>query len=264
MRSVRALGTTSVAWAAMTVALMLITYDAAAQGTSPATLHGQIVDSITGVPMAGVLLRMDTGPQTLSDDRGRFRLDGLAPGPHLYAIMTADCRISWGEVLLAVGGLHEQDLRLAAVPGTERRVAREEVERRRSEGKLVTAAEIESMGARTLGDIIRRMSPRMVGTTTMAGAATPVRARAQNSFLDDGVEPVVVIDGVRAPDPSQALDRIHPSEVYTLEVLEGAAEGWIYGSDGAAGVIRVTTWKSHGGEAQPSVDECVVPDFPRR
>jgi hypothetical protein len=264
MRSIQVLRGTAIASTLVGVGLLGLSMDVAAQDPAPATLEGQVLDSITDAPMAGVLIRLDSGAEALSDDRGRFRIEGLAAGPHMYAVMTADCRVSWGQVLLASGQVHERSVRLAAVPGTERRVAREEVERRRSEGRLVTAAEIESMSVRTLADIIRRVSPRMVGSTAMAGAATPVRARAQSSFLEDGMEPVVVIDGVRAPDPAQALDRVHPSEVYTMELLEGAAGGWMYGSDGAAGVIRVTTWKSHGGEARPSLDGCVVPNFPRR
>ncbi len=55
-----------------------------------AVFEGQIVDSITGDPIEGVLVRMDTGGETFTDVRGEFRFVGLPQGRRLFALLTAD------------------------------------------------------------------------------------------------------------------------------------------------------------------------------
>ncbi len=102
----------------------------------------------------------------------------------------------------------------------------------------------------------------MVGTSSAVGAVAPIRSRSRNSFSDDGMEPVVVVDGVRASDGSRMIHSIDPSDVALLELLPGAVAGWEYGSDGAAGVIRVTTLNGRSVVGEPDTEGCRVPDFP--
>ncbi|HZD03607.1 MAG TPA: TonB-dependent receptor plug domain-containing protein, partial [Longimicrobiales bacterium] len=116
----------------------------------------------------------------------------------------------------------------------------------------------------SLAEVIRRVAPNMVGSPGgQFGQSTKVRGRTQNSFITPEPEPVVVVDGVRVEDASTALDLIRPSDVRTLEVLPGAAAGWQFGSSGAAGVIRVTTFRGGTQSSPPGVENCTVPDFPR-
>lgn len=244
----------------------LLTAGLSAQEPPAATLEGEVVDSVTGQPVAGVLLRLDSGPQTLSDEDGRFRLVGLEPGPHMFAVLTHDCRIMWSEVELTPGQVSRVEVRLASAFGTRVEREREQAERRRSEGKLVTAEEIEEMNATSLADVIRRVKPTMIGAPRgTVGAPTSVSGRSRNSFLSatGASEPVVVVNGVRVAHGAQALDFIRPSEVETLELLPGAAAGWEFGSAGSAGVIRVTTRRGdYRALSRSGAEGCVVPDFP--
>lgn len=236
----------------------------------PATVEGHVVDSLTGRPIPGVLVRLDTGAETFSSSEGRFRLTDVPPGAHMLALLTADCRVNWREVDLEPGDVSSLTVRLSLPFGVAARQAREAAERRRSEGTLVTAEEIQEMNAVTLADVIRRLEPTMIGNpANMVGSATSVSGRSRNSFTSrtGAEEPVVLIDGVRATDGSRALAEIHPSDVGTLELLPGAAAGWEFGSAGSAGVIRVTT-RRHGDAAAPGrvtdgPGGCVVPGFPR-
>jgi hypothetical protein len=232
-----------------------------------ATLEGQVVDSLSGEPMSGVLVRMDSGPETLSDLDGRFRLLGLASGSHVVALLTEDCRVAWSEVDLEAGAATDVVVRLTVPPGSEEAREREAAERRRAEGRVVTAEEIAKMNAVSLTDVIRRVEPTMVSSPVgYPGAPSPLSGRSPNSLSAPSGEnePVVVIDGVRVADGSRTLQTIDPSDVETLELLSSAAGGWEFGSAGASGVIRVTTRK--GGEHRLSggVEACQVPSFPRR
>ncbi|MDX1492707.1 MAG: TonB-dependent receptor plug domain-containing protein [Longimicrobiales bacterium] len=231
---------------------------------STVVLRGIVLDSASAQPIPGVLVKMDTGPEAMTSNQGRFELRGIAPGPHLVAVLSADCRVNWMDV--DVTSDPESEVRFIISRGptsAEERLASDE--RRRSQGKLVTRAEIQEMRLRSLAEVIRRVEPTMVGRSASLGAATPIRGRSRNSFSDEAMEPVVVVDGVRASDGSRLIHSIDPSDVALLEVLPGSAGGWEYGSDGAAGVIRVTTVRGLGarvatGEATP--ESCVVPDFP--
>ncbi len=233
-----------------------------AQVELSATLQGQVVDSVTGKPMEGVLVRIDTGPEVFSDVDGRYRLRGLRPGHHMLALLTADCRVNWGSVLLIPGVATEASFKLAAPIGTEEEVRREEAERRRSFGRLITREEIERFNPRTLVDVIRRYAPRMVsGTSGQAGSTTGITQRAPNS-LTGVLEPVVVLDGTRMSDAAETINMIRPGEIETLELLPSSSGGWEFGSSGSAGVIRITTRKGAQDLGHSQVEACKVPNFP--
>lgn len=232
----------------------------AAQDPPTAVLDGQVVDSVAGEPIEGVLVRLDVGPEAMTGEDGRFRISGIEPGLRLVALLSADCRVTWSEVTLEPGSVADAVFRLPVMPAAEER--RERQERRRSQGTVLTGDEIDAMHVGSLPDVIRRIEPSMVGSVSMVGEVAPIRSRSRNSFTDEGMEPVVVIDGTRAAEGSRALDSMSPSDVARLEVLPGSSAGWEYGSDGAAGVIRVTTRRGSAGAPEVGSDACVVPDFP--
>ena len=246
----------------------MIGNELAAQASPSAVLEGQIVDSISGDPIPGVLVRMDTGPETFTDERGFFRLTGLAPGRHLFALLTADCRITWRQVDLVEGVVPEVRLRLPPSFGAVAEEARRRGdERRRAQGRTLVASEIDRMHARSVTELVRRLAPDMVssGGTGQVGSNTRLTGRGQASFMPDP-GPVLVVDGARIVDVARTLDYMHPSEVAVLEVLPGAAAGWDFGSNGGSGAIRVTTRKgvATGAPAERASADCIVPAFPVR
>ena len=53
------------------------------RGQTPIALTGQVVDGRTGAPLDKVVAVVeDTGKSAVTDPQGRFRIEGLAPGPH--------------------------------------------------------------------------------------------------------------------------------------------------------------------------------------
>lgn len=242
-------------------AVLAFQQDMAAQEQLSAILEGQVLDSVTGRPMEGVLIRIDTGPEVFSDSDGRYRLIGIRPGRHMLALLTEDCRVNWGSVVLTPGAATEASFELAPPIGMDQEVEREEVERRRSHGKIITREEIRRFNPRRLVDVIRRYAPRMVsGASPQVGAATGLRQRSPSSFTG-ALEPVVVVDGTRVTNGSEAIDMIRPGDVETLELLPSSSGGWEFGSSGSAGVIRVTTRKGTRDRRDSRAPACRVPDF---
>jgi TonB-dependent SusC/RagA subfamily outer membrane receptor len=52
-------------------------------------------------------------------------------------------------------------------------------------------------------------------------------------------QPLLIVDGVR--QPPEALKRLAPDAIQSIEVIKGAAATKLYGPDGANGVIVVTS-----------------------
>jgi len=234
-----------------------------------AVLEGQIVDSISGEPIQGVLVRTDAGPEAYSDARGAFRLSGLPEGRRLLALLSADCRITWGQVDVVEGLPRQVRLRLPPAFGAVGESVRDQDRERRrggGGGRRVEAEEIGRMQVKSTTEVLRRVAPNMVGPlAAMAGASSTIRSGRSRTFTDED-PPVVVVDGVRVHDPNSVLHELPASEVEVLEVLPGSVAGWEYGAAGAAGVIKITLKKGvpDGSPAARPVTECVVPDFPRR
>jgi len=251
-----------------------LTLDVAAQEpttapTSPpvAILEGAIVDSITGQPIEGVMVQLDSGHRTFSDALGSFLFTDLPEGKRLVALLTADCRVTWSEVTVLQRFPRSVEFRLPPAFGAAaEEEQRQEEERMRGGGKRMTAEEIDKVHASNVIELIRRLAPSMVsGLAAEPGATSSLTSGRNYSFLE-GEAPVVVIDGLRIPNPEEVLDDMRPSEVQLLEVMPGAAAGWEFGSSGSGGVIRISLRRGivTGAPERRTAAECVVPGFPRR
>lgn len=234
--------------------------------TPLAYLAGQIVDSVSGDPIPGVLVRTDSGHEAFTDPLGRFELTGLPEGKRLLALMTEDCRITWGQVTVVERFPRDVLFRLPPAFGARAQEDQREAEdRQRTTGRRLEAHQIRDMEARDVMELVRRLAPNMVSPMTGAvGATSSFRpARGRSTSVPD--PPVILIDGVRTPGAEGMLSQMRPSEVEVIEVQPGAAAGWEYGSSGASGVIKITLKKglASGALDRPPSSPCVVPGFSR-
>lgn len=70
-----------------------------------------------------------------------------------------------------------------------------------------------------------------------------IRVRNASALLGSA-EPLFVIDGMPLPRggvPGSALNGINPDDILRIDVLKDAAAAALYGSDGANGVVLITT-----------------------
>lgn len=249
--------------------LLLALPAAAAAQVRPAVLQGQVLSAGNGDAMAGILLRFDSGQETLTDGEGRFLVEALAPGTHEVVLVTPDCRVSGAEVEVAPGTLHRVELFLPATIAA-RAPAGDRERPQSSDALVLTGPELTEMHLPTLTEVVRRVVPSMVGNAGgRVGGHARLQSRSINSLLDRN-PPVVVVDGVRVTDGAEILGLLRPSEVERLEILRGAAAGWEFGSSGSAGAILVTTRSgdvasSSGGTRIPvrgvrDARLCPVPD----
>lgn len=232
-----------------------------------AEFRGQIVDSISGDPIEGVLVRMDSGEASFTDSRGEFHFRGLEQGRRLFALLTADCRVTWSEITVVNGIPRNERFRLPPTFGAVASAQEELVEQRtRTSGRVLEQAEIDGANASSVLELIRRLAPNMVspmqGSPGDVSSLTSARSRSTGARTS---APVVVIDEVRVPGVEGTLSTMRPNEISRLEVQPGAAAGWEYGSSGASGVIKITMRRGIADGQAEKLERlaCVVPDFPR-
>lgn len=87
----------------------------------------------------------------------------------------------------------------------------------------------------------------VMNTDGAPGGNTTIRIRGMNS-INGGNNALVVIDGLQGAD----LNSINPHDIESIEVLKDASATAIYGSQGANGVILITT--KLGKTDKPSID----------
>ena len=78
-----------------------------------------------------------------------------------------------------------------------------------------------------------------------------------NRSINGSNEPLVIIDGVQGGSMSD----LNPNDIESVDVLKDASSTAIYGSQGANGVIIITTKKAEAGKMQVSYDGYVTAAF---
>ncbi len=80
------------------------------------------------------------------------------------------------------------------------------------------------------------------------GSGVDIQIRGITSI--NGTRPLIIIDGVGRDQ--DALSRLNPGDIESIEVLKDASSAAIYGASGGNGVILVTTKKGKSGEITTS------------
>jgi hypothetical protein len=246
---------------AVALAWLPLAAQAPAKPGLPTVVEGLTVDVQSGLPFPNIQLRFDTGERVTSDDAGRYSIDGIAPGHHRVALVTARCNVTFAEVDVAPGEIK----RIAfQVPSEMVGVtpAPEEM-KSRSEGLLYTGQELRDMRAQNTLDALRRIAPEMVGS--VGGQPGMVPSLMGRTRTAAGIsKPLVVVDGIVVNDGARALEELLPDQVASLEILKGASRGWAYGTGAAGGVIKVVTRHGELGHAVQPPDRCDIGDWVHR
>lgn len=96
-------------------------------------------------------------------------------------------------------------------------------------------------GDLTIEDVLRRKSSGLEVGRDPNGDIT-IRIRGAGT-LTAGHDPLVLIDGMRVNNLSSELRVLDPKSIEKVQVLRDVASTSIYGTEGANGVILITTKK---------------------
>lgn len=139
----------------------------------------------------------------------------------------------------------------------------------------INADELLSTGAANIDQALkgRAAGVTAVSTSGQPGGSVSVRVRGQ-STINAGGEPLYVIDGVPMTNTNTGghslglgdalgnsptsgvspLSKLNPNDILSMEILKDASAAAIYGSQGANGVVLVTTKRGKKGDAKFSYE----------
>ncbi len=107
----------------------------------------------------------------------------------------------------------------------------------------ISSIRADSLRDRTATQLEQLIMGRASGVEVLRmGGKISLRVRGAASFMANS-EPLYVVDGVKinAPTFSDAMGGINPADVQRIDILKDAAATAIYGTEGANGVVVITT-----------------------
>ena len=214
-------------------------------------VKGHISD-VSGQPVIGVSIFIKgTSQGTITNVEGNFTLnasDGgtlviscvgyasqeliFSPG-QVFNIILRDEDVSLNEVVVVGYGVQKK----SDITGAVAAVDMDRLE------KIPAANALQAVQGATSGLNITQTSP-------IPGTQPSALIRGQNS-INASSTPYIVVDGVPISKSGGSLNDINPNDIESIEILKDASATAIYGTNGANGVILVTT--KHGLEGKPKV-----------
>lgn len=231
------------------------------------TITGQVVDSRTTQPLAGVqvdVVEAELGGLTQAN--GRFLLPNVPVGTQTLRAQRIGYRTVTQEVVVRAGVTTPVNFQLAVealvldeivVTGTAGQARLREVGNAITQ--INTAGLVEVL--ETTDQLLKSRSPGMAVMTSggTPGSGARIRLRGNVSVAMSN-QPLVYVDGVRLrsdgyPDSSlptenvvrgpnssnTPLNDINPSDIERIEIIKGPAATTLYGTEAAVGVIQIFT-----------------------
>lgn len=221
------------------------------------TVTGTITDN-QGAPMPGVnIVIKGTTRGTTSDGNGRYSIEADDESILQFSF------IGYLTQELKVGAQSKIDVKLEEDVATLQEVVVTGYgEMRRSDLTTAQTSVSSKQIEKTLNTTIEQaLQGRAAGVyvtqnTGAPGGAVSVNIRGVNSIFGSN-EPLYVIDGVQiqgsvSPSGSNPLSSLNPSDIESMEILQGPSATAIYGSRATNGVVLITTKRGKTGDVKIS------------
>ncbi|MDG1803705.1 SusC/RagA family TonB-linked outer membrane protein [Flavicella sp.] len=265
----------------ITIFSMLFSLQVSAQEKS---ITGTVTTASDGIPLPGVSVIVEgTNRGTTTDFDGLFSIDA-SPGEQLKVSFLGmkDVSVTVGDTNSINVALEEDSQALDEVIVTALGIKKEKKALTYSAQKVggdeLTRVKqtnpVNSLSGKSAGISITRSSSGV-------GGASKVVLRGNSSTTNN--DPLYVIDGVpmqnsgngsngEAPgtnvfgsqtgnrDGGDAMSMINPDDIESMSVLKGASAAALYGSQGANGVILITTKKGKEGRLSANVSSAFTMD----
>lgn len=215
-----------------------------------AACEGTVTDD-TGEPLVGATVKVvgDATKAASTDIDGKFSLKGVKDGSSIIVSY-----IGYNDKTVVWNGQH-LDIKLSEAANTldEVVVLGYTVQTKESLTGALTSIKDTKLKDVTTPNLANMLNGKVSGVYVApgsgqpgAGAAVVIRGQAS---LSGATAPIWVVDGVIV---GTGAGDLNPDDVESMTILKDAASTAIYGSDGANGVVVVTTKKGKSGEMKAS------------
>ena len=221
-------------------------------------ISGQISDSVTGMPLAGVTIKVRRGDMgTVTDGKGHFTLE--VPEDAVLIVSY----LGYGDKEVPVKGRSVINLSLSpSSTGLNQLVVvgYGKQKKRDLTGAIasISSDDLEKVASSSLTGAIEGKVPGVFISQTNGAPGSSASVRIRGVGTTGGNQPLYVVDGIpigggsmSVPGSSGSVDGlsiVNPDDIQSIEVLKDAAAAAIYGSRAANGVILITTKRGKEGQ----------------
>jgi TonB-linked SusC/RagA family outer membrane protein len=231
------------------VALLLGVF-AARDAHAQTVITGRVTNP-QGAPIAGANVSVPTlGLRAEADTNGTYRLvipaGRVAAGQPVTLVSRFIGFSQQQHTVAATAGSESVDFTLAADPFNLSAVIVTGVATGTEQRKLpFTVAHVseEQVSQVPASSAVAALEGKVAGARVSLGTGTPggepsIRLRGSTNLAIGGSAPLIIIDGV---ETRSSISDIDANDIASIEVLKGATASSYYGSNGANGVIAITT-----------------------
>lgn len=224
---------------------------ARAQQNQAFTIKGKVTDN-TGATVPGATIKVSGSKQgTVTDNNGAFSLQLDAPAVLTisyigFAAQTVrvDRSSTTVNVVLAEGDA-DKNLSEVVVVGYG-------TQKKSDITGSVTSIPKSRLSQLPVTNVLQAIQGAAAGvnisqTSSIPGSQPSALVRGQNS-INANSGPYVVVDGIPLSKTGGSLNDINPNDIASVEILKDASAVAIYGTNGANGVILVTTKRGTTGK----------------
>ena len=241
------------------------------------TITGVVTGDGARNPLPGVTVtNRTTDRQTITDNAGRYSIQA-APG---HVLVFSSVGYSVGEQL--VGSANSYDIQMTSSARQLEEVTISQGIRRptRSLGYSNQKVSGEDLTQTNRDNFFTALQGRVAGLTVtptsgVPGASSQIILRGPVSF-DGNNQPLLVVDGLpisnktmsqgalvsnganRDNDYSNRGIDLNPDDIETMTILTGPEAAALYGTDGASGVILITTKRAKGGASRVTYNSALT------
>src|SRR5690606_20943380 len=216
---------------------------------------GTVADETTAEPVpAAEILVQGTNLRTISDESGRFVLEGVPAGTHTLIGQRIGYVAGQVEITVMAGQTSNTTLTLAeaALALDELVVVGYGTTERRNLTGAVDQVSGEVLANRPVPNLTQGLQGMLPNVNINLQDGKPIQAPAINvrgtTSIGQGGNALVLIDGVEG-DPSM----LNPNDIESITVLKDASSAAVYGARGAFGVLLITTKRPRGGQLTVNV-----------
>jgi len=222
-----------------------------AQENQTFTVKGKVLDE-KGVPVPGASVKVSGTKQgTVTDNSGAFSLTLTGPATLTityigYAAKTIAVTSTTGNVNVKLAeDPADKNLNEVVVVGYG-------TQKKSDITGSVTSIPKARLSQLPVTNVLQAIQGAAAGvnisqTSSVPGAQPAAMVRGQNS-INASTGPYVVVDGIPLTKTGGSLNDINPNDIASVEILKDASAVAIYGTNGANGVILVTTKRGTTGK----------------
>lgn len=217
------------------------------------TVSGVVRDG-SGSPVVGATVSVSgTSLVTQTNDEGVYQLSNVPADGRLFVSFVGYTRLEVdvnGRTQIDVSFAEDQTLELAEVV-----VVGYGTQKRSDITGSVASVPKERLSQIPVTNVMQAVQGSVAGVNVTQSSSVPgsqpsTIIRGQNS-INANTGPFIVVDGIPLSKTGGSLNDINPNDIESMEILKDASAVAIYGTNGANGVILITT--KRGATGKPTI-----------